>query len=910
MSTGDAEPLQSAWGSGPNDVFAVGSSGTILRYDGQAWSAMSSPTTSLLYGIWGSGPNNVFAVGKNGVVIRYDGANWLTMSSATPQSLYGVWGTGPNNVFAVGDSGTIARFNGSAWSTMASHTTEKLNGVWGTAPSNVFAVGSNGTILQFNGSVWSAMTSNTTATLNDVWGSGPSDIFVVGSTGSVQDLDGIVAHYNGSAWAEMDIGGLGTGPLSGVWGVDGQDVFAIGTEGDIFSGNLQSLILHYDGTSWLPACTSSANLLSSVWGIPYEAVYAIGLGGSLPTLKAAILRFIPPRPQYTLTTAVDGQGSVEPSGGAYAKGTELPITAIPAQHWHFVEWQGDLSGSDNPTVLTMDANKAVHAVFEPNQVTLSVTWEGQGGVEPNGGTYDEGNQVTLTATPDAHWHFVEWQGDLSGWTNPIQLTLASNKAVHAVFEPNQVMLTATWEGQGRVDPNGGTFDEGGEITVTAIHDEGWHFVEWQQDLTGPNNPAGLVMDADKIIHAVFQINQYVLSTQVSGQGSVDPNGGTYNHGTPLTLTATADTGWHFLEWQGDVSGPNNPIDLTMDANKVVRAVFQQDEPPAQYVLTTAWSGDGRIQPNGGTYDEGTIVTVTAIPDESWRFVEWQQDLAGSENPTELTMDANKTVHATFARTQHTLTCTWNAQGVVEPNGGVYDHGTLVTLAATASQGWHFVEWTGDASGPNTPIELTMDADKAVQATFARNEVTLTTDIEGQGTVEPNSGTYFEGDSVVLTAAAAAGWHFVAWSMDATGSTNPLELTMDGDKTARAIFARNEVTLTTEVVGQGRVDPNGGAYYQGDEITLTATADDGWQFYEWQGDLTGPNNPAHLTMDAAKTIQAVFAESAPNVPNPTDPNNNGPCCCGLLGGPMLPLLGVALVLIGLWSGPRRRRTRRP
>jgi uncharacterized repeat protein (TIGR02543 family) len=55
-----------------------------------------------------------------------------------------------------------------------------------------------------------------------------------------------------------------------------------------------------------------------------------------------------------------------------------------------------------------------------------------------------------------------------------------------------------------------------------------------------------------------------------------------------------------------------------------------------------------LDPPGGVYDDGTVVTLTAVPDSGWQFDNWSGDLSGSANPTTITMDANKTVTANFS----------------------------------------------------------------------------------------------------------------------------------------------------------------------------------------------------------------------------------------------------------------------
>jgi len=110
---------------------------------------MNSGMTWRLYGVWGTGPNNVYAVGEYGKIRHYDGSSWSWVSSGTTDVLRAVWGSGPNDVFAVGDHGTILHYDGMAWSEMRSGTPQQLCGVWGSGPEDVFAVGSFGLIIHY-----------------------------------------------------------------------------------------------------------------------------------------------------------------------------------------------------------------------------------------------------------------------------------------------------------------------------------------------------------------------------------------------------------------------------------------------------------------------------------------------------------------------------------------------------------------------------------------------------------------------------------------------------------------------------------------------------------------------------------------------------------------------------------------
>ena len=135
----------------------------------------------------------------------------------------------------------------------------------------------------------------------------------------------------------------------------------------------------------------------------------------------------------------------------------------------------------------------------------------------------------------------------------------------------------------------------------------------------------------------------VLTTEVSGNGSVNPSGGTYKKNNMVSIEAIADDGWIFDHWDGDLTGTVNPTNIRMTSDKHVIAVFVPEGVVQEYTLTTGVIGSGSItlNPSGGTYLEGTPVQVKADPITEWQFSNWQGDLAGSINPAIITMDSDK-----------------------------------------------------------------------------------------------------------------------------------------------------------------------------------------------------------------------------------------------------------------------------
>ncbi|MDZ7716355.1 MAG: BspA family leucine-rich repeat surface protein [Balneolaceae bacterium] len=179
-------------------------------------------------------------------------------------------------------------------------------------------------------------------------------------------------------------------------------------------------------------------------------------------------------------------------------------------------------------------------------------------------------------------------------------------------------LTASPSEGGSVSPAEQVYDKGSTANITASPSQEWVFDRWEGDYSGSSSAASVTMDADKDITAIFEKKQYALTVDTSGQGTVDeqvvsPKPTDYDSGTEVELTANPDTGWEFIEWQGDITGTANPQQLTIDEPKQVTAVFEKAFKLASNGVTItcddASVGDtGTI--NSTTYTKRTAAQIT------------------------------------------------------------------------------------------------------------------------------------------------------------------------------------------------------------------------------------------------------------------------------------------------------------
>ncbi len=211
-------------------------------------------------------------------------------------------------------------------------------------------------------------------------------------------------------------------------------------------------------------------------------------------------------------------------------------------------------------------------------------------------------------------------------------------------------------------------------------------------------------------------NQYHIDIATQhGTVTRDPDKDVYRYKDDVTLTAVPDTGYSFTEWGGDIFGSDNPVTIVVDSDKEITATFTINE----YKLSTsATNGTISKSPDRSRYTYGEEVAITAVPDTGYTFTEWGGDLSGSENPSTITMDENKSITASFDLEQYTLTIlSVNGTVTKSPDKKTYTYGEKVVLTAVPDSGYAFDFWSGDASGRGNPETITIVSDMDITANF-------------------------------------------------------------------------------------------------------------------------------------------------------------------------------------------------
>ena len=605
----------------------------------------------------------------------------------------------------------------------------------------------------------------------------------------------------------------------------------------------------------------------------------------------------------------------------------IPVTTgttftLVAAAVNFTGWSGDVPSSARTIFVEMeDVNVTVTANFDASgNKTLELTINGIGSVVVNGVTYTStetlyfATNTTVTLTASAT-NFVGWSGDIS-WsaatlvidriTDPMELTATFNAA------GNRTLLL-TIDGSGSVEVEGSTepytstvllyFPISSSVKLTA---DVSNFIGWSGEFNSNAAEVTVLLDVNREMTAHFGASNAVLTLTIAGTGtgSVTVEGVTYDSDTLLyfltgaTITLSAPA-LNFIGWSGAVTANTLDIELTMNGDKAVTASFDSVLGNSKLSLTVSGTGSVDVTAGGATntytsYTEmyfvnGTSVTLTASTTD---FIGWSGTFNWNAAQVTTVMDVDKALTASFS-SNAVLTLTIDGTGAqpVVVEGVTYNESivlyfmvdTTITLSAPAL---NFIGWSGAVTANTLDIELEMDADKAITATFtAAGNSKLSLDVDGPGSVDviadgaTNTYTtytelYFATGTVVTLTASTM--YFFEWTDTFTGTivaySETITVTMSGDAGRMATFDSGApaVILTLTITGAGSVNVNGVTYSTmvaqalhfraGTLVTLIADTTD---FIGWTGDVVANADRITLDMTTGMAITATFDNTIGN-----------------------------------------------
>ncbi len=559
----------------------------------------------------------------------------------------------------------------------------------------------------------------------------------------------------------------------------------------------------------------------------------------------------PPQPVFTLTVEADttGWGTVT-GGGVYYYGDTAIIEAIPNVGCEFLFWNDGIVTNPRNIIITQDTTFIAHFNLFNYTIETAVVPLNSGTVT-GGGSYPYGDTITLEAVANPGFIFERWTDSVTD--NPREVIVTQDSVFIAMFSNRLYTITVESDHPdwGSVT-GGGTFYYGDTIEIAATANLGFSFISWNDGDT--DNPREIIVTDDMTFTAHFGIQQCLIQTEVmpADAGTVT-GGGAYYYGDTITLTAHNNTGYAFDQW--DDGETDNPRTIIVEGDATYTAVFK----PLQYEITTECDPvDGGMVSGAGTYDYGSIVTLTATPNEYYAFLCWSDGIAS--NPRNITVTGNANYKAMFhlnGTPQYTITVVANDTllGTVT-GGGTFDQGATIEISATPNAGARFMSW--DDGNTDNPRSVIVTQNMTFMAVFTEIPVfTITVRPESQllGSTY-GSGTYMLNQVVTIGATPNNGFYFSGWQDG--NSDNPRTIVVTGNAEYIASFSQNPVqTYTVDVLydeSQGFI-LGAGTYTEGSIATIAAIPADGFYFKRWDDGTT--DNPKQVLVDHDIVLAAFF-----------------------------------------------------
>lgn len=248
-------------------------------------------------------------------------------------------------------------------------------------------------------------------------------------------------------------------------------------------------------------------------------------------------------------------GGIVSGAGNYDAGSTCTLTAMTNNGYMFVNWtkDGNPVSVNSVYAFTVTENATYVAHFTPlvNSFTITATADpAEGGSVTGGGNYTQGEECTLTATPNNGYTFVNWtkNGNTVSDNSVYAFTVTENATyvAHFAMVNGYTISVSANPSEGGVVTGAGIYAPGITITLTAMANDGYKFLNWTENgvIQCLTDQYEIVVDHDRTLVANFEaLPTYTISAMASANGTISPQGDVQVvKGSDQTFTMISDLG--------------------------------------------------------------------------------------------------------------------------------------------------------------------------------------------------------------------------------------------------------------------------------------------------------------------------------------------------------------------------------
>ncbi|MBQ8623939.1 MAG: InlB B-repeat-containing protein, partial [Oscillospiraceae bacterium] len=542
--------------------------------------------------------------------------------------------------------------------------------------------------------------------------------------------------------------------------------------------------------------------------------------------------FVPTVNKYTVTWNIDGTEYTEvyEYGSTPAFKHEISKPQDEINTYEFDKW--------SPAISSVMGDAYYTAVFKADPRIYSITFNTNGGSTINPITGIVGEKLPECEDP------VKEGYTFAGWDTELPETMpAGGLTLNAQWTINQYILKFDTVGGSEIDPITQDYD----TAVSAPENptkEGHTFLYWADEDGNKVSVPETMPSADTTLTAVWQLNQYTVSWDIDGDGTVDDTTVVNHFDMPSHEDGSKATDdkfdYTFIGWNPELTTVTGPVTYT--------AQFS----PSLRVFEITWGVEGVVTK---TYVE--YGTVPTFPGEtpakesdtmySYEFSGWY-DVSGNE-PVAATKTANYIARFESVPVEYTISFDVDGGDPIESITAGY--GTQITAPVATKTGYTFAGWV-DTNGNPATVPATMPVGgRMLKATWTVNQYAITFNTDGGNAILPITANF--GDAIVAPAdPVKEGYTFTGWT-PAVPATMPAE-----NMTVTANWAINKYTITLDTDGGNEVQPITQNY--GTNLIIPVVYKEGYTFMGW---LDANGNPTVIPSVMPAENRVYKAWWAPN-----------------------------------------------
>ena len=412
------------------------------------------------------------------------------------------------------------------------------------------------------------------------------------------------------------------------------------------------------------------------------------------------------------------------------------MSATPNTGYTFTNWTegGNVVSTNANYTFSVTGNRTLVANFQalPQNYNISVSANPtNGGTVSGGGTYQQGQSCTVTATANNGYAFTNWTENGNVVSNNANYTFVvnGNRTLVANFtQQNYSINVSANPALGGTVTGGGAFHYGDNCTVVATANNGYTFTNWTEggNVVSTNASYNFTVTGNRTLVAHFNAQSYTITaTAEPSVGGTVTGGGTFNYGQSCTLTATPATGYNFVRWTKN--GQQVSTNATYTFNVTESAAFvAQFQLQSCAIFVSAYPVEGGITTGGGSYLYGENLTVTATANEGYNFISWVEDdnVVSTEANYSFTVTGSRSLTAIFEAQSFEVKVSIDPIEAATVSGeGSYHYGEEVTLTLSRNEDYLFVNWTedGEVVSEEMTYTFTITSDRNLVANFIYTE---------------------------------------------------------------------------------------------------------------------------------------------------------------------------------------------